>query len=104
MAANFCPSCGAPLQPGAGLCANCGRGAGGDPEARSNATAALVFSVVGLCLPIVFPIVGLVKGVSAKERLARAGEPTGAATAAIVIGAVGLASGAIIILTYLASL
>jgi hypothetical protein len=41
---------------------------------------------------------------SAKERLVRAGEPTGTATAAIVIGIIGLVSSAIIGLSYLSSL
>jgi hypothetical protein len=127
---NFCPSCGAPLQPGAGFCANCGRGVGGappprghqgygqgygqsygqsygqpggDPEARSKATTALVCSIVGLlCLPIVFSVIGLVKGMSAKERLDHAGEQTGTATAAIVIGIVGLVSGVIVAIGVLA--
>jgi hypothetical protein len=63
--ANFCPPCGAPLQAGSGFCAD--RGQGACPA----------------------------KDLSAKERLARAGEPTGAATAAIVIGIVGLVLGVI---------
>jgi hypothetical protein len=46
--ANFCPSCGAPLQPS------------GDPGAGSSATTALVLSIIGLlCLPIVFSVIGL---------------------------------------------
>jgi hypothetical protein len=118
--ASFCPSCGAPLQPGASFCSNCRQGVaaappppqgygaaqpGGDPEARSSATTALVLSLVGLfCLPIVFSIIGLVKGLSAKEKLARAGEPTGTATAAVVIGIIGMVWGVIAGFVFLASM
>jgi hypothetical protein len=76
----------------------------GDPGAESAATNALICSIIGLlCLPIVFSLIGLVKGVNAKERLVRAGEPTGTATAAIAIGVVGLVGGAIVALAYMAN-
>jgi hypothetical protein len=78
---------------------------GGDPGARSAASTALVISIIGLlCLPIVFSVIGLVKGMSARERLVRAGEQTGTATAAIVIGVVGLACGVILGLAFLSGM
>jgi len=111
MGNNFCSQCGSTLEAGARFCPSCGQpsqsmpmappqqyGANvqnqsADPPGKGMALASIIVGVAGMCVPyggIVLAIIGLVLGIVSKNKLSEAGQPTGMATAGIVIGVISL--------------
>jgi len=113
MGNNFCSQCGSAIEAGARFCPSCGQpsqstpmsaappqqyGANvqnqsADPPGKGMALASIIVGVAGMCVPyggIVLAIIGLVLGVVSKNKLTEGGQPTGMATAGIVIGVISL--------------
>jgi|GEM_PF-4791859 len=66
-------------------------------SAKSRATTALVCGIISLFfLGLVLGVIALVKGLSARNTLKAANEPSGAATAGVIIGTVGLVAWAVL--------
>src|SRR4051812_21774188 len=100
-----CPACAAPLDRRMRFCPSCGRavalvGAPRRPRSRL-AVAALVLGVAGIAVPLVLSVAAVGAGSVALRRARRTGrEGEGVATAAVVLGAIGIVSGAFVVAVF----
>ena len=119
MTSNFCPQCGTAIQAGVRFCPNCGQPTqslstpapvpqspqyvayapaqySDNPPApgKGMAIASLVLGIASIFLPYIhflLAIIGLILGITSRGKLSEARQPTGIATAAIVLNIIGLA-------------